>query len=158
MKTDKERNLKRNIYRYLTLFLFFPLLFNIVGNFIGLSSQYTFYHYGYNLIAIVSRIVENAITAMGWRIFLLGLITMLSSVLMYFLYYFARKGRVLPLILGAVIYLVDALAVFSPYYLESPNGLFITNFIHLVMFSVLFVGILLYLLISPERRKSYDHP
>jgi hypothetical protein len=156
-KQAKVRHIKHNIYRYLTLFLFIPLLVNLIGNFIGISGHFTYYHFGYNAIAIASRYIENTILNIGWRIFLLGMTTVLSSGLMYGLYVAARKGYVFALVLGILLYIVDAFLSLSPLYFESTQGVNITNFIHLVMFAMLFMMILLYLLINPERRKSYDY-
>lgn len=156
-KQAKGRHIKHNIYRYLTLFLFIPLLINIVGNFVGVSGHFTYYHFGYNAIAIASRMIENAVSNIGWRVFLLGMTTVLSSSLMYGLYIAARKGYRFAFVGGVLFYLADSFLSLSPFYFESPQGVNITNFIHLVMFAMLFIGILLYLLINPERRKRYDY-
>lgn len=157
MKRKTPRNVNRSLTRTLTFFLLIPLLFNLIGNFIGISGHYTFYFYGYNSIAIISRLIENAIFTIGWRVFTLGIISMVASSLMFFLYLKAKKGRVYAFIIGLVIYVADFALIFSPYYFEGTFGVNVSNFIHLTMLLFFTVVFMLKIFIAPGRRGSYDY-
>lgn len=156
-RPKKHKNVKNSIFRALTFFLLVPLLLNLIGNFAGISGQYTYYHYGYNTVAIASRFIENTIFNIGWRVFLLGLTTLIGSGFMYFLYHYAKKGRFTPLILGFLIYFADYVFLFSPHYYETKAGYMIANFMHLTFLAFFGVGLLLYFLINPVRRGFYDY-
>lgn len=157
MKKRKEKNVNRSLTRALTFFLLIPLLFNLIGNFIGISGHYTFYYYGYNGIAIISRLLENAIFNVGWRIFTLGIISIVASSFMYFLYLKAKKGRIYAFIIGLIIYVADFGLVFSPYYFEGPLGVNVSNFIHLTMLLFFVLILLLKVFLAPGRRGYYDY-
>ncbi|MFA5485928.1 MAG: hypothetical protein WC275_02430 [Bacilli bacterium] len=157
MKRRKDKNVNRSLTRTLTFFLLVPLLFNLIGNFIGISGHYTFYYYGYNVIAIISRLIENAIFNVGWRIFTLSIISIVASSLMYFLYLKAKKGRVYAFIIGVILYIADFGLVFSPYYFEGKMGVNVSNFIHLTVLLFFVVGLLLKLLMAPGRKGYYDY-
>ncbi len=158
MKKEKSpKNVNRNLRRALTFFLFIPLLSNLIGNFIGISSHYTFYYYGYNSVAIISRLLEDTITNVGWRIFTLGMLTMITSALMYLLYAKAKKGKLYAFIIGFVLYAVDFSLVFSIHYYEGATGIIVSNFIHLMILLYFVVVGLLFLLKNPRWRTRYDY-
>lgn len=141
----------------LALFLFITLVLMLIGNFIGISSQYTFYHFGYNGIAIASRFIENTIFNIGWRVFLLGMTTMLAAAIMYFFYYQTKKGRIWALVVAYALYFADFFLAQSIYYTESVNGLKISAFMHLLVFSFVLFTLLLAFFRKPIRAGYYDH-
>ncbi len=156
-KVKKEKNVKQAITRVLTFFLFLPLIFNLVGNFLGISGHYTYYYYGYNSVAILSRIIEDSIFTIGWRIFVLGIVSLVASLIMYFLYTKAKRGRVYAFVIAIILYGLDFALIFSGHYYEGPLGEVVSNFIHLMTFLFVIVLGLLRFLINPVGRGRYDY-
>lgn len=158
MKIKKRRlDRKSFLYQSLAFFLFAPLFLNLVGNLIAISGQYTFYYLGYNSVAIASRFIENTIFNISGRVLLLALTSLSASALMYFIYYYAKRGKVFFLIVGVLLYAADFTLAFHPAYLEGVLGTKIANFIHLLFLILIFVVILARLLNSPIKRGYYDY-
>ncbi|OQC49746.1 MAG: hypothetical protein BWX57_00767 [Tenericutes bacterium ADurb.Bin024] len=155
MKEKSPINAKKFVFKLINFFLLIIIFTNLIGNFFGISSDYTYYHWGLNSIAILSRYIENSVLDIGMRIFLLGLTSMLSSALLFLLYHFARRGKTFPLVLSIIIYIIDYALVFSPWYRESSFSYLWSSFIHLVLIALILASALLFLLINPGGDKDY---
>ncbi len=155
MKEKSRINPKKIVFKLINFFLLLIIFSNLIGNFFGISSDYTYYHWGLNSIAIFSRYIENSVLEIGMRIFLLGLTTMVSSALLFLLYHFARKGKIVPLVLAIIIYIIDYSLVFSPWYRESTFSYIWSSFIHLIMIALFMAAGLFLLLLNPGGNKEY---
>ena len=153
----KTKDVKQFTYRTLTFFLFVPLVLNLVGNLLALTSQYTFYFLGYNFVAILSRFIENTIYNISWRVLLLGLVTLFSSAFMYFIYFHAKRGNKALLIVGVLLYVLDHLLVYTDLYMEGTTGTKISIFIHFAFIILFAIFALAYFLVKPLKRGDYDY-
>lgn len=154
MKKGKSNN--RYPFHLLSFFLLAISLSNLIGNFIGISSHYTFYHYGLTMVLIVSRYLEDLIFNYVTRTLVLGLVTMATSGVYFLLYHYAKKGRLLPLLLGVLLFAFDFLLISSPFVYEPANFLQIMRFNHLIIFSLLLILTTL-VVAHKETRSNYDY-
>lgn len=156
MKQKLPIDAKKIVFKLITFFLLVVIFFNLIGNFVGISNDYTYYFWGLNAVAIFSRFIENSVLNIGLRIFLLGLITMVSSSILFILYHYGRKGKKAPLAIAVIIYFIDYLLVFTPIYRESEFSFVWSSFIHLTILALVVATGLLYLLINPGG-DCYNH-
>lgn len=154
---NKQKDVKKFMYRILAFFLFATIFMNLVGNLIALSGQYTFYYLGYNSVAIASRFIENTIYNISWRVLLLGLATLFSSAVMYFLYYYAKRGNKFLFMLAIIMYGLDHILSYNALYMEGQLGTTISVFIHYFIFICWLVFALAFFLVAPLKRGQYDY-
>jgi hypothetical protein len=156
-KRNQAKNVKLFTYRMLTFFLFALALLNLGANLFAISQQYTFYYLGFNSVAIASRFIENTIYNIGFRVLLLGMTSLVASMIMYLLYFYAAKGRIVYIIIALLLYSADYSLTYLPNYLEGTHGIIISNFIQLSALTVMLFLIILNLFVHPKRRGLYDY-
>lgn len=158
MKKSVRLSPKDFTYRLITFFLLIPIFLNLFGNMIGIISSNTFFDFGYNIIAIISRlIIGDSVDDVNLRIFFLALLTIAGSAFVYFLYHHAKKGNVPIFIVAILLYFGDFVLGLSSLYNEQTFDLDLSMFIHVVMFAYLLVTTLAHLLVNPVRNKEYDY-
>ncbi len=151
------KTIQRSLGGLIRFFLLVPALLNLIGNYIGLTQQYTFYSFGYNSVSLLSRLIENNIVDLTWRTIALVLITFLASFIIFIFLRQTRKGNGWIFVLLFLLYSADALLVYSNSYLENGLALSITTFIHYFVLLVVATLALFYAYLSPIKRGYYDH-
>ncbi len=156
-KKPAVKTIQKSLGGIIRFFLLLPALLNLIGNYVGLTHQYTFYSFGFNAVTLLSRYIENNIVDITWRTIALVLVTFITSFIVFVLLRQTRKGKHGIFIFLFVLYALDSALVYTNGYLENASAMSITTFIH--YFTLLTVGVLglFYAFISPIKRGYYDH-
>lgn len=158
MKNIKPvKTIEQTLGSLIRFFLLIPPVFNLIGNYIGLTQQYTFYSFGFNGVSLLSRFIENNVIDITWRTIALVFVTFISSFLFFMLLRQSRKGKKGIFVFLFILYAADASLIFTNIYLENLTALSITTAIHgFVLLALLVLGFF-YVLRSPIKRGYYDH-
>lgn len=157
MVVKKRKSVKRsNVIKMFTFFLIGVSLINLVGNFVGISSRHTFFHFGLATNLFVSRYFEDIIVNYTLRIITLGIVTIAFSGFFLLLIRMIPQYKYAAITLGVLAYIGDYVAFFFLPVYETPLQIQVIHSIHLLFFAYLLI-IFLYIFITlPPRKVKYD--
>ncbi len=157
MIVKKRKSVKQsNVIKMFTFFLISVSLINLVGNFVGISSRHTFFHFGFATNLFVSRYFEDVIVNYTFRIITLGVITIVFSGFFLLLIRLIPKYKYGAIALGVLAYIGDYVALFFLPIYENTLQMQVMHSIHLLFFAYLII-IFLYIFITlPPRKVKYD--
>lgn len=156
-KKTAVKSIQSSLGGLIRFFLLLPALFNLIGNYIGLTQQYTFYSFGFNSVTLLSRYLENNIVDLTWRTIALVLVTFLASFMIFLLLHQTRKGKRGIFVFLFILYAADSALVYTNGYLENMTAQSITTFIHYFILLALAILALFAAFIRPLRKGYYDH-